>query len=319
MSRPARLAALWLSLFVAGPLAAAEIAVAPGTGTLAAAIAGAADGDTLILGDGGYFGAVVVDKSLTIRPVNRSTDAVIDGTVTIEGAGITVTLQGLKLNQSVVLNQAAAIRLLENAWLASGITATSYKTSEGDGSLVIVGNVLSSGSIASVYSDGAYIAGNTLLSGSIVNYASAWIVGNTIASTNRGIGSIGGGSVRILGNRVKCSYFSTTECLYSTAQVSLVAGNVVEVNDTQATSYNTQYGIAIPGGAFTTVVNNVVRATPANTFRYGSPIAVAASGHTITHNSPRCCARPRAQAQNRGCVAGQSRAFSGQGSRRVFG
>jgi RNA-directed DNA polymerase len=43
------------------------------------------------------------------------------------------------------------------------------------------------------------------------------------------------------------------------------------------------------------------------------------SYHTITHNSPRCCAEPRVRAQNRGRVADRSRVFSGQGNRRFCG
>jgi hypothetical protein len=40
--------------------------------------------------------------------------------------------------------------------------------------------------------------------------------------------------------------------------------------------------------------------------------------HTITHNSPRCCAGPRVQAQNRGCVGGRSRAFSVRENHHAF-
>jgi hypothetical protein len=41
-------------------------------------------------------------------------------------------------------------------------------------------------------------------------------------------------------------------------------------------------------------------------------------GHTITHNSPRCCAGPRVQARNRGCVGGRSRAFSVRENHHAF-
>ena len=90
---------------------AAEVSVLPGSGTLTTAIAAASNGDTLVLQDGGYYGAVTVNKSLTIRPVNRATNALVYGPVTIAGVGIEVTLQGLKFSGDVVLNQAAAIRL----------------------------------------------------------------------------------------------------------------------------------------------------------------------------------------------------------------
>ena len=146
MLRQMHYAALWFFLFCAGPIAAEEIAVAPGNGTLAAAVAAASDGDTLILSDGAFYGNVTIDRSLTIRPVQRSTDALIAGVVTIAGEGISVTLQGLKFSQNATLSQAASVRLLENTWVAGSIYATSYRTDEGDGSLYIVGNEFSSGS-----------------------------------------------------------------------------------------------------------------------------------------------------------------------------
>ena len=114
---------------------AAEVSVLPGSGTLTTAIAAASNGDTLVLQDGGYYGAVTVNKSLTIRPVNRATNALVDGPVTIEGAGIAVTLQGLKYSGDVNLRQAAAIRLLENEWVSDDIEGANYRSSEGDGSL----------------------------------------------------------------------------------------------------------------------------------------------------------------------------------------
>jgi len=42
-------------------------------------------------------------------------------------------------------------------------------------------------------------------------------------------------------------------------------------------------------------------------------------GHTITHNSSRYCAEPRARARNRGRVADRSRVFSDRESHRFFG
>ena len=131
----------------------ADITVAPGTGTLNLAVAGAAtSGDTLLLQDGAYYGAVTVNKSITIRPLNRATNAVVDGPLTIDGADIKVTLQGLKFSGDVNLTRAAAIRLLENQWVSDDIEASYYKSSEGDGSLVIVGNRFADGSnIKNIY------------------------------------------------------------------------------------------------------------------------------------------------------------------------
>ena len=61
-----RLPVLLIGLLLASPLAAAERAVAPGTGSLATAIAGAAPGDVLLLSGGTYAGPVVIDRPLTI-------------------------------------------------------------------------------------------------------------------------------------------------------------------------------------------------------------------------------------------------------------
>ncbi len=71
-----RLSVLLIGLLIASPLAAAERAVLPGTGSLAAAIAGAEAGDILTLTDGAYAGPVTIDRSLTIVG-NRA--AIVDG------------------------------------------------------------------------------------------------------------------------------------------------------------------------------------------------------------------------------------------------
>jgi nitrous oxidase accessory protein len=54
-------------ILAAAPLAAAEVQVQPGAGTLATAIAGAAPGDVLVLSGGAYRGPVTIDRALTIR------------------------------------------------------------------------------------------------------------------------------------------------------------------------------------------------------------------------------------------------------------
>lgn len=67
-----------LLLLLATPLAAAEVHVPPGTGTLGAAIAGAEPGDVLVLSGGAYTGPVTIDRALTLTG---------DGTAMIDGQG----------------------------------------------------------------------------------------------------------------------------------------------------------------------------------------------------------------------------------------
>lgn len=272
---------------------ATDINVAPGQGTLAAAVAAASNGDTLILEDGGFYGAVTVNKSVTIRPVNRSTNALVDGPVTIDGAGITVALQGLKFSGDVNLTRAAAIRLLENYWTSDDIEAGSYKSSEGDGSLLIVGNRLAAGSnIKNIYSDGAYIAGNTLYNGQIIAAAYVWIVGNDVSiSTSLGRAAVytsnTGASTFILGNRVRCSWnqsYYDSGCLESASVFNLIAGNVVEHEDYSGSSSDVQHGILVLGAGDAVIANNVVRWTSADTSTPGSAIAVTSGGARVSGN-----------------------------------
>ena len=68
--------ALILGLLIALPAHGAEHRVPPGPGRLADAIAGAAPGDALILGDGAYPGPVTIDRPLTITGPEG---AVVDG------------------------------------------------------------------------------------------------------------------------------------------------------------------------------------------------------------------------------------------------
>ncbi len=77
--------ALFLGLTLALPLSAAELMVGPGQGKLALAIAGASPGDVLMLEDGAYPGAIVIDRPLTIT---GPTGAVVDG----QGAGSVITI-----------------------------------------------------------------------------------------------------------------------------------------------------------------------------------------------------------------------------------
>jgi hypothetical protein len=274
----------------------AEIIVSPGVGTLALAIAGAAvSGDTLLLRDGSYAGRVTVNKSVTIRPLNRATNAIVTDSLTIAGPGIKVTLQGLKFAADVDLTQAAAIRLLENEWTSGSINGKYYRSSDGDGSLVIVGNRFASGSsIEDIRSNGAYIAGNNLFNGYINTNAYAWIVGNqvrreTVSNTGGWAIGTGGSNAFILANRVWCShgysiYSSSQTCIYPGSAFSLIAGNIVEVTDTNS-SYYSQTGIGVPTSASeATVLNNVVRGTSTSATRFGAAIEVQSNGARVAGN-----------------------------------
>lgn len=109
--------ALLIGLLLASRLAAAERAVAPGTGSLAAAIAGAAPGDVLTLTDGAYAGSVAVDRPLTI---SGPRGAVVDGqgrgsVVTISAPDVTLT--GFTVTGSGRVNQDldAGVKILQGA------------------------------------------------------------------------------------------------------------------------------------------------------------------------------------------------------------
>jgi hypothetical protein len=276
MSRPVLVIVSLLSCLLSPAVWAAEVPVSPGDGTLAAAVAGASSGDTLVLRDGTYTGDVTVDKSLTVRPTNRGTIAVMVGTLSLTGDGIRVTVQGLKFTQNLILNQAAAVRVLENDFAAGNILLYG-KIGSGSADLdaapavVIVGNKLASGLIQEVnrYGSGAfYIAGNRLIAGMIYVYTSAWIVGNDVRGSN-GFCIFGQGSwMRILANRVRQGYFYGSG-IEASSPYTLIAGNVIEMD----AGY---YGIRSGGSGYGVITNNVIR---------NSGSASNASYRIYAHNS----------------------------------
>ena len=102
-------AAWWLGLLVLHvvPALAATVSVAPGAGTLQAAVASASAGDELVLQDGTFTGSgnslVEVTKSLTIRAANRHM-AILDGetvrrAMLIQSVTGTVVLDGLQITK----------------------------------------------------------------------------------------------------------------------------------------------------------------------------------------------------------------------------
>lgn len=112
-----RLLSLVLSLLIALPVWAGERLVAPGQGTLAIAIAGAAPGDVLILQPGRHLGAIVIDRPLTLT---GGIEAIIDGggdgtVVTIDASDVVVknlTVTGSGLNSQTL---DAGIKILKKA------------------------------------------------------------------------------------------------------------------------------------------------------------------------------------------------------------
>ncbi|WPE19259.1 nitrous oxide reductase family maturation protein NosD [Shinella zoogloeoides] len=112
-----RLPVLLFGLLLASPLAAAERAVAPGAGSLATAIAGAAPGDVLRLSDGAYPGPVTVDRPLTITgPRGAVVDGLGEGSV-MTIAAPDVTLTGFTVTGSGRVNQDldAGVKILKGA------------------------------------------------------------------------------------------------------------------------------------------------------------------------------------------------------------
>ncbi|MTE01056.1 nitrous oxide reductase family maturation protein NosD [Paracoccus sp. YIM 132242] len=120
--------ALILGLLFALPALAAERQIAPGPGSLAQAIAGAAPGDVLMLKDGVYPGPVAIDKPLTITGLEG---AVVDGGdqgTVITVAAPDVALRGFTVTGSGGKNEDldAGVKILKGADRArvEGLTLT---------------------------------------------------------------------------------------------------------------------------------------------------------------------------------------------------
>ena len=255
---------LALAACLSAPAArSAEIAVPPGDGTLAAAIAAADPGDTLVLRDGTFTGDAVVDKSLTLRPVNRGTFAVMTGTLSIEGEDIRVTVQGLRFTQNLLISGAGAesVRVLENDFAAGNLLIygpVGGATADAEPPLVVVGNRFAQGQIHENQPNvlaGIYIGGNTLANGCIHLYSGAWIVGNRIQNSScvYAIYFSGSAPVRVFANRVKNDYYTS---IYTSSPYSIIAGNLIEAS---GNSYFAYRGIHTEGGGYSVILNNVIR------------------------------------------------------------
>ncbi|WP_342242317.1 nitrous oxide reductase family maturation protein NosD [Ensifer sp. OTU672] len=112
-----RLSVLLIGFLLASPLLAAERAVVPGAGSLAAAIAGAQPGDVLVLTDGAYDGPVTIDRPLTITgPRGAVVNGLNQGSV-VTIAASDVTLTGFTVTGSGRINQDldAGVKIVQGA------------------------------------------------------------------------------------------------------------------------------------------------------------------------------------------------------------
>lgn len=112
-----RLSVLLIGFLLASPLLAAERAVVPGAGSLAAAIAGAQPGDVLVLTDGAYDGPVTIDRPLTITgPRGAVVNGLKQGSV-VTIAASDVALTGFTVTGSGRINQDlnAGVKIVQGA------------------------------------------------------------------------------------------------------------------------------------------------------------------------------------------------------------
>ncbi len=290
---PLLLAAL-LASAAPTPVLAEDIVVEPGPGTLQAAIEGAADGDVLILTEGAYTGNLLIDRSLTIRAQSRSELAYVgQGTATVDGAGIHVTLQGLTFDTTLNVDNGAEVNVLENRFLSGkSLDVSDYETAGGDGSLAIIGNRLDGGSISSLRADDAYVAGNTLLNGMIrADRGPAWIVGNEVRYSGSSLTPVldlagSYGEVKVLANRVYHTsstnnyYLSHVYAIKTTHPNALIAGNLLWLRSTNSNHY--QHGIHASG--FAQIQNNLIYWGGGTSHNASNPAAIYAPVGRIAGN-----------------------------------
>jgi hypothetical protein len=146
----------------------------------------------------------------------------------------------------------------------ANINVTDYKTSEGDGSLAVIGNHLTqNGDIATIFSNDAYIAGNVLDLGYINSRVSVWIVGISVVGYG-GTNPVppievkpNTGIVQIIGNRVIMNGIGDHRGIDVLASFALIAGNIVTVN--HGSDFNEAvHGIHAGGTTVSTIINNTV-------------------------------------------------------------
>jgi len=218
------------------------------------------------------------------------------GTLSLAGDGIEVTVQGLKFTQNLLVNQAAAVRLLQNDFAAGnillvGTIGAASSPPDAGPSAVIVGNRLASGVIQEPndYSSRAfYIAGNILVSGYIQVRTPAWIVGNEVGNYTTSPYRIYAyaGWVRILANRIRANNsspydYTTFGAIMTESPYSLVANNIIDESQESCPSCGYSYvtvGIMSKGPGYAVIVNNIVRGM-------GTP-GLNRYGHAIVSQTP---------------------------------
>ena len=166
-----------LLLLAALPLWAREVAVTPGQGTLANAIAGASPGDVLKLAPGRYQGAVVIDRPLAILgPAGAVRDATATGTAETGTAETGAPARGAAIIDG--MGRGTVVTIAAADVTISGVTVTGSGLSNPD---------LDAGIKILKKADRALVAGNRVLSNlhgvDVHGGRDAIVRGNTIEGT----------------------------------------------------------------------------------------------------------------------------------------
>ena len=237
-------------LGIASPVSAATVTLAPGD-SINAAILAAQPGDTIVLPDGIYTGAVAVDKVVTLAGATPR-GAIITGAVTVTAPA---TITGLTLGGGVIVNAAGAGTTISN------------NTITGSGQLIaVIGTPLSS-TLRTV------VSGNTIENvgaagqpnGLYLNNASSVdIVGNIIRNTGAvpansvGVNVANGlGDIIIAGNTI--SGFENAIAVLSTAAPAITAvvidGNTISNTTNSAVVFSNANlsDVAVTNNSFTSV------------------------------------------------------------------
>lgn len=256
-------------LLAAGSAAAATVAVPPGDGTLAAAVAAADPGSVLVLEPGIYRGALVVDRPLTVQGADG---AVVEGTgegsvITVEAAD--VTLRGLtvrgsgadlqKMDSGVFVSRTAARAIVEDNRLVDNLFGVYL---HGAGDSVVRGNTITgrtglraadAGNGVSIWNaPGAQVVDNVIRHGRdgifVTTSRHNLFQGNRLEEVRFGVHYMYTNDSRVVGNTV----------LGSDAAFAIMFSNRIEIRDNVADGAR-DHGLLLNAANGSTVVGNVVR------------------------------------------------------------